>query len=296
MVPYAPGVLSAKGYRGGLLAAQDSVETTGDPAAVRLEPDRTAIDADGRDVSVVTVSVRDGQGRVAPVASNNVQFELEGPGRILGVGNGDPSCHEPDVVFSTGALHRIPVGGWRWKKIADAYAATIPEAAVSLDDSGWDSCDVRAESGPLGINEKGVLRTRFTVTEEELASPAVELWFGRISGDAFVYLNGRHLGGGGPSASVFDVKELLHPGENTLVVVIANYGPAAGINGGVMLQTQDDPEPVAWRRSAFNGLAEVIVQSSRAGGTLKLTARSDGLQPATVEIQANPAPQAAVLP
>lgn len=45
---------------------------------------------------MVTVSALDAQGRFVPVAGNEVRFALSGPGKIIGVGNGDPSCHEPD--------------------------------------------------------------------------------------------------------------------------------------------------------------------------------------------------------
>jgi beta-galactosidase len=95
-VKYAPGTLSAKGYKAGKLIAETKVETTGEPAAIRLTPDRATINAGGRDVSVVTVAVTDAQGRVVPVAGNQIEFGVEGPGKIIGVGNGDPSCHEPD--------------------------------------------------------------------------------------------------------------------------------------------------------------------------------------------------------
>jgi len=94
--PYAPGALLAKGYKRRKLIAEKRVATTGAPAAVRLTPDRAVIAADGRDVSVVTVAVLDDNGLVVPTAGNEVSLELTGPGRIIGVGNGDPSCHEPD--------------------------------------------------------------------------------------------------------------------------------------------------------------------------------------------------------
>ena len=60
-VKYEPGVLSAKGYTDGKVVSETKVESTGDPAAVRLAPDRSPINADGEDVSVVTVSVNDAQ-------------------------------------------------------------------------------------------------------------------------------------------------------------------------------------------------------------------------------------------
>jgi beta-galactosidase len=96
-VTYQPGELSAKGYDGdGDVVAEAQVETTGPAAAVTLEPDRRTINADGEDLSIITVSMQDSQGRVVPTASNLVHFSIKGPGKIIGVGNGDPSCHEPD--------------------------------------------------------------------------------------------------------------------------------------------------------------------------------------------------------
>lgn len=94
-VPYAPGTLLARGYRGGQLILTTQVETTGVPAKLVLTPDRTAINADGADVAVFSVSTVDAQGRHVPTANQLVKFEVTG-GRIIGVGNGDPSCHESD--------------------------------------------------------------------------------------------------------------------------------------------------------------------------------------------------------
>jgi beta-galactosidase len=95
-VVYQAGVLRADGYRAGRVAASTRVETTGPASALTLAADRPEIAADGEDCAVVTVSARDDAGRPVPTADDGVEFELSGPGRIIGVGNGDPSCHEPD--------------------------------------------------------------------------------------------------------------------------------------------------------------------------------------------------------
>jgi beta-galactosidase len=95
-VKYAPGILLARGYSGGKEVLTDKVETTGDPATVQLTPHRATIKADGEDVAVITVQANDAQSRMVPTASNQITFEIAGPGRIIGVGNGDPSSHEPD--------------------------------------------------------------------------------------------------------------------------------------------------------------------------------------------------------
>jgi beta-galactosidase len=42
------------------------------------------------------VAVLDAKNRVVPVADNEITFELYGPARIIGVGNGNPSSHEAD--------------------------------------------------------------------------------------------------------------------------------------------------------------------------------------------------------
>jgi beta-galactosidase len=95
-VPYAPGRLEARGFRGTTHVLTDVRETTGVAARIVLRPDRTAIDADGEDVSVVAVDIVDSAGRVVPTALDMVSFTVSGAGRLLGVGNGDPSSHESD--------------------------------------------------------------------------------------------------------------------------------------------------------------------------------------------------------
>ena len=94
-VPYEPGVLEARGMRNGKQMVT-RVETTGQQVKIKMVADRNLIHADGEDVTVVTVTALDDKGREVPVADNLVRFDLMGKGKIIGVGNGDPSSHEPD--------------------------------------------------------------------------------------------------------------------------------------------------------------------------------------------------------
>ena len=94
-VKYAPGTLEARGFRDGRHALTARRETTGRATQLVLKPDRATISADGEDVSLIAAEVQDQQGRVVPVADNEVTFKVSG-GRLIGVGNGDPSCHESD--------------------------------------------------------------------------------------------------------------------------------------------------------------------------------------------------------
>ena len=93
---YEPGVIEARGSKDGKTVLTEKRETTGAPASVRLTADRTEINADGEDVSVLKVEVLDAQGRLVPTADNRVSFTVSGAGRLIGVGNGDPNCQESD--------------------------------------------------------------------------------------------------------------------------------------------------------------------------------------------------------
>lgn len=106
-VPYAPGRLEAKGYSGGKLVASDVVETTGAPTQIRLSPDRKILTADGEDVIMVEVALLDEKGCVVPFADNEVIFTVTGAGQVAGVGNGDPSSHEPDKASKRKAFHGL---------------------------------------------------------------------------------------------------------------------------------------------------------------------------------------------
>ena len=149
-VKYAPGTLSAKGFDdAGHVIAESKVETTGEPAAVQLTPNRTTINADGKDVSVITVSVTDAQGRIVPVAGNKINFALEGAGEIIGVGNGDPSCHEPDTFVAQGTVKSIPVNDWRWKLTdVSLKKSLIPEYANDFDNPPGTSSGPRPAATP----------------------------------------------------------------------------------------------------------------------------------------------------
>ena len=87
---YQPGKVVAYGYRNGKRTMTQVIETTKAAYKTVLKADRQELTADGRDVAVVTVEVQDQKGRVVPDACPLLTFTLEGNGRILGAGNGDP--------------------------------------------------------------------------------------------------------------------------------------------------------------------------------------------------------------
>ncbi|HOB33184.1 MAG TPA: DUF4982 domain-containing protein, partial [Verrucomicrobiota bacterium] len=93
-VVYEPGELRVVAYKGGKRWASDVVKTTGPASRLKLEPDRDRINADGRDLSFVTLTVTDKDGLMVPRAKNAIRFSIEGPGEIVATDNGDPTSFE----------------------------------------------------------------------------------------------------------------------------------------------------------------------------------------------------------
>jgi beta-galactosidase len=106
-VIYEPGKLEAVGYNGGKEVARFVVETTGGPAGLKVIPDRLSLAGDGCDAEPVTIEVVDAQGRVVPAATNIVKFDLTGPGAVIGLNNGDPTCHEAEKGDQHSVFHGL---------------------------------------------------------------------------------------------------------------------------------------------------------------------------------------------
>ena len=87
---YQPGKVVAVGYKNGKRTMKQTIETTKPAYMTMLKADRQEINADGRDIAVITVEVQDQKGRIVPDACPKLTFQVDGDTRILGVGNGDP--------------------------------------------------------------------------------------------------------------------------------------------------------------------------------------------------------------
>jgi beta-galactosidase len=290
-VKYAPGTLSAKGFNGGKLVAEQKVETTGEPAAVQLTPNRATINADGEDVSVITVSVADAQGRIVPTAANKINFAIEGAGKILGVGNGDPSCHEPDTFVGQPPVKTIPVSGWRWQfATLPAKGALVPQYAPDFDDAAWNVIKPKTDGDTgdmvLGEGQSAIYRAHVKLTEADLANPGVQVRFTCIDDHGWVYVNNQRVGVSTDweAQPAFDIKKALHVGDNVIAVGVRNDSGAGGLNQDVTVELVGKAVATGWSRSVFNGLAQVMVQSTKDAGEIKLTASADGLQPVTTTI------------
>jgi beta-galactosidase len=286
-VPYEPGILLARGFNQGEKATENSVETTGPAVALKLTLHRSTLRSDGQEISMVTVEVVDAEGRHVPTANDEVKFEISGVGRILGVGNGDPSSHEPDQF-----LDQWSVVHPTWKRTTTTASDQSAAIEVSYDDSDWVEPIASQASISSDASEVRVTIHRGTFERPELAESSEVQLLVRGLPDALVYLNGTpcelttdHHQECAATLNLVSLRE----GKNVIAIVAEESSQSGNQFDSdhpaiVKIKT---PAP-DWRRHLFNGLAQIIVQSTTESGELELVAKAPGLEKAVVTISTTP--------
>jgi beta-galactosidase len=130
-VDYEPGVLKAVTAEGSAVLA-----TAGQPAAIRLTPDRRILTADGQDLALVTVEVVDAEGRVCPDAAIACEGSVEGQGRLLAFASADLKDREPTtsarVTTWKGRALLVVRSSSKRGRIAVSVKSSLPTARLSL--------------------------------------------------------------------------------------------------------------------------------------------------------------------
>lgn len=94
LVPYQPGELKVVARKNGKEAASSITQTAGLPARMAISADQPKLDPANRDLSYITLRMEDENGHFTPQAAKWVNIQIEGPGRLVGSGGGDPLSHE----------------------------------------------------------------------------------------------------------------------------------------------------------------------------------------------------------
>ena len=116
-IPFTPGKITANAFNAQKeVKASHTVETAGAAvkvvAAVDAPSEKTGTGSmlvlNGQDAGLISAAIVDSAGRVVPSSSALVTFRIvSGPGRIIGVGNGNPSCQEFNQVPHRSAYHGL---------------------------------------------------------------------------------------------------------------------------------------------------------------------------------------------
>jgi len=288
MVNYQPGAFKAIGYKENKIILEKTIEPFEKATTIQMIPDRNIIKADGQDVSIITVQVVDRNGINVLDDSNKITFNLDGPGKIIGVGNGNPSSHEADRYIEKVSVVKIE----NLKEFAVSNLVSRPEVAAGVDDSKWKPILKRHRGDDWLAYTDTLLVIRGTFELPDFTDETVlNLLTKSIAENQSVYVNGHLLASGikrdAPGQSYQLDHKIIKPGKNEYAVTGQRFrnrnqwdepNTDAGLIQVVVPSSQ-------WQRSLFNGMAEVIVQSTKQPGDLILKASGNGLKEAIIKIQ-----------
>lgn len=137
-VPYIAGKLIAHCYDGDKEVASETIATTGKAFAIRLKADRATIKANKNDLAYINVEIVDEFGNVVPSVDDIlVKFKIEGNGKIIGVGNGNPidmsSFQKPEKkVFQGKGLAIVQPTGKVGKILVKAEADGLKSEYITI--------------------------------------------------------------------------------------------------------------------------------------------------------------------
>lgn len=131
-VPYAPGELRVEAYKNGVRIGEHTVRTAGTPSDIELYSDRTQLSSSGEDLAYVTIAAIDESGEPCPLAEDEIQIEVVGAGKLLAVGNGDPT--------SMASFHDSKIALFGGKAVA----------IIQADEGGGGDVFITASSDRLG--------------------------------------------------------------------------------------------------------------------------------------------------
>lgn len=283
-VKYEPGTLEAIGYKNGKKQLSEVVKTTAEAVSLQLTPHKASLSANGEDISVITVSVADKNKLPVPTADHEIVFTLSGPGKIIGVGNGQPTSLEKEKFIedikavSIVELKEKPLEGM------DKGLEALKETDVTAWKEAFKTRDYK-NLAPAYIH-----RGSFELPENFTGSEVI-FYYQSIGKEQAIYVNGHEIGKDlkeNAEGNTFKLNHsFLRPGKNQ-VDIIATPIPKkyewdnVNSNPGTIQIVTAAP---AWQRKLFSGLAQVIIQTTKEPGEITLTATSKDLKPVTLKVK-----------
>jgi len=104
LVPYQAGTLKVVANNSGKEIISKTIHTAGAPASSKIIADKLLVNANQKDVVHLEIDIVDAKGHFVPEASNRLNFEIDGPGKLIGVENGDILDLEPHKVSTRKAF------------------------------------------------------------------------------------------------------------------------------------------------------------------------------------------------
>lgn len=275
-VKYEAGTLEAIGYKNGKKVLTETQKTTGNPENVKLSLDKE--NQPNSKVSVITVEVTDKKGLHVPTADNEITFDIKG-GKILGVGNGNPTSLENDQFIDDLELVSITNLQEQKGKTADLTLQS------NYKESEWITAfkDRDYKNQAPSYIYKGNFELKSVSDKNQ-----VNFYYKKIGIATEVYINGNKVNPSTEDAQkyVLDAK-ILKQGNNSIYIIAT---PLQKIKDWDVMNT--DPGIIqvitpaeSWKRKLFNGYAQIIIQKEENGKEVVLTASAKGLRLGTLSVK-----------
>jgi len=275
-VKYTPGTLEAIGYKNGKKVLSEIQKTTDNPENVKLSVDKE--NQTNSNVVVVTVETTDKKGAHVPTANHKVTFSIKG-GKILGVGNGNPTSLEKDRFIDD--IELVTITNFEEKKLSSADS----NQKVTDSDNNWKEAfkdrDYKNQAPAY------VYRGKFDL-KSNLKTNTVTFFYKKIGVNAVIFVNGNKIA---PSKEdhqkyVFN-SNVLKEGTNTIQIIAP---PLQKVKDWDVMNT--DPGIIqvitpaeSWKRKLFNGYAQIIIQKDDNTNEVVLSATAKGLKEGTLVVK-----------
>lgn len=276
-VNYTPGTLEAVGYKNGKKVLTEIQKTTGKAENIKLSLDKENV-LKGK-VSVITVEVTDKNGLHVPTANDEIAFSIKG-GKILGVGNGDPTSLEKDQFLETVEL--VKITDFKEQK---GTSGSLPQQLPNYADNEWITAfkDRDYKNQAPSYIYKGDFDLK-----NNAASNIVSFFYKKIGAEVAVFINGKKVLPSTEDAQKYVLDAaVLQQGKNTIYITAT---PLQKVKDWDVMNT--DPGIIqvvtpaeSWKRKLFNGYAQIIVQKEENATEVVLYASGKGLRNGVVVLK-----------
>lgn len=276
-VNYAPGTLEAVGYKNGKKVLSDVQKTTGRAENIKLSLDKENV-LKGN-VSVLTVETTDKNGLHVPTANDEIMFSIKG-GKILGVGNGDPTSLESDQFIDNIAL--VAISNFMEQK---ATTASLPQELSNYSEKEWIEAfkdrDYKKQAPSY------IYKGEFDL-KNNLASNVVSFFYKKIGVETVVFVNGNKVEPSKENSQKYVLNSaILKEGKNTIHITAT---PLQKVKDWDVMNT--DPGIIqvitpaeSWKRKLFNGYAQIIIQKEENAKEVVLSASGKGLKNGVIVVK-----------
>ncbi|QLC65081.1 DUF4982 domain-containing protein [Flavobacterium sp. LPB0248] len=276
-VNYTPGTLEAIGYKNGKKILTDVQKTTGKSENIKLSLDKENV-LKGK-VSVVTVETTDKNDLHVPTANDEITFSIKG-GKILGVGNGDPTSLESDQFIDDIVL--VAINNFKEQK---ETSASLPQQLSDYSESEWKEAfkdrDYKKQAPSY------IYKGEFDLKSNS-GSSIVSFFYKKIGVETVVFVNGKKIEPSAEDAQkyIFDTA-ILKQGKNTIHIAatplqkVKDWDVMNTDPGIIQVLTPAEP----WKRKLFNGYAQIIIQKDENAKEVVLSASAKGLKNGVIVVK-----------